>query len=168
MSTIFRTGLVGAILAASAVFSTGSISTPYYYETLIVSGLDCQSGTRNAWDVGEPLGYTTTGIVNRSRREDARANCPLAVPDTGTYVVNAVISANNRSDGGRVRCRLIEVDALTGVEVRRYGEAVRVDRNSTGLITWYDIERTVAESFFTASCRLLPGTGVVSISVAAS
>ncbi len=167
MATYLKRLLLCASLVTAGVFSAATVSTPYYYETQYVSGLACQSGALyTEW--GQPLGYLPRGAVNRSSDEFAVANCPVTIPESGAYTLNAVVFSRKSSLEGPVECRLVEVDIMSGKQVRSYSTSVYLESDSTGLMTWYEIERTVSESVFSVSCILQPGTGVVSISVAAS
>jgi hypothetical protein len=149
------------LLAATAVFSTASIST-VYFKTVQTSSLVCQqdSSTKGV------LNYTQRGAVNESKNKNVLANCPVLLgPTEGSYQINSVVFANDDSKGGNIQCELIEVESLGGNIVRTYQSSVSVSGGSTALLTWHDIEPSVPESVFNLSCVLLPKTGLVNISV---
>lgn len=149
------------LLAGTAAFSTASIST-VYFKTVQTSSLVCQEGSSSEGT----LSYNRRGAINKSKTEQVQANCPVNLgPIEGSYRINSVVFANNRSPGGNIKCKLIEVASLSGNIMAIYPNSVSVSSGSTGLLTWHDIESSVSESVFTLSCNLLPKTGLINISV---
>ena len=161
MTTNRKNTFALVLLAATAAFSTASIST-VYFDTVRTSSLVCQQDSSSSGS----LNYSSTGIVNDSKNKNATANCPVSLgPAEGTYQINTVAFANAKSSGGDIDCALIELESFSGSIVRIYPNSASISENSTVLLTWRDIEASAAESVFTLSCGLLPNTGLISISV---
>ena len=156
------------LLAALAAFSTASISTTYYYyQSAQISGLHCHESNDGKGKKGL-LGYVTRGILNQSKNKNAVAICPVDLQTSQSFTVNTVVFAQGAKSRGRILCELIEIDTLGGSVIARYPNSTVVGSNSTALLTWYDIEASMFSSIFTQRCELLPGTGIISTSVAAS
>jgi len=153
------------LLLIASAFSTASISTAYYFHTEQVSGLSCQEGGKGG-GAARILAYVHRGIVNPSSSKAAMAYCPLNLGSDDSYTINTVLFSSKNAAGGNVRCRLLEIDTLSGRTMREFPNVTHIDGNSTAISSWYNVEPIADGNTFTLICRLLPGVGIVSTSVA--
>jgi hypothetical protein len=167
-----KLALILTCLSATAVFSTGSISTDYYNATH-TSTLTCQPSEGQDAQSGSLL-YTKKGLVNKNPSKTVIVNCPVSIGSETSgkgvkYSFHLVGLGTTSEVAARLSCTLSEVKSASRTYKQQLVRTVDIHGKTPKSLNWQNVVRRSksGNSAFNIECKIPPKVSLVNITVRA-
>jgi hypothetical protein len=162
--------LILSCLAATAAFSTASISTEYY-KSKHTSTLSCQPAS-NDEHASDGLRYAKSGLTNVGKHKTVTVRCPVNLDgetegSSYTYDIHLIAKGTANKDARTLKCALTEVASANRSKKQIQVRSADITGTSVKSLSWLGVEKLAVngESAFTLECKLPPKVGLANITV---
>jgi len=162
--------LVLSCLAATAAFSTASISTEYY-KSKHTSTLACQPSS-NEEHASDGLRYAKSGLNNVDQNKTITVRCPVnldgeTVGYKYTYDIHLIAKGTAKRAARQLKCALTEVASANRSKKQIQVRSADITGTSAKSLSWLGVEKLAVNggSAFTLECKLPPKVGLANITV---